>query len=339
MASMVDVGRGSRRRSRLVAIAIGVLPIVVLFVALTDAQPAAGTPRIGFLTWDTCPGPDSVFAAGLRDVGYVWNQTVHVLCRSADGDYGRLAEAATALVGQKVDAIAALTHITAYAARRATSSIPIVMIASGDPVGTGLVGSLSRPGGNVTGLTYYATELVEKRLQLLKEMVPGVTRIAVLANPGSAHVFGVYTQDAARAARVLGLQLVRIEASQPRELDSVIAAAVKGGAQGLLVLTDPMLGAQARHIAELAAHHRLPAMYWGRRFVEVGGLAAYSADFDAMVRRSTYYLDRILKGARPSELPVEQPTRFALIINLKAAAALGLMLPPSMLARADEVIE
>jgi putative tryptophan/tyrosine transport system substrate-binding protein len=339
MVSMVDVARGCRRWSRLVAIALGVVPFVMFFGALTDAQPPAGAPRIGFLTWDTCPGPDSVFAAGLRDAGYTWNQTVHVLCRSADGDYGRLAEAATALVSQKVDAIAALTHVTAYAARRATSSIPIVMIASGDPVGTGLVVSLSRPGGNVTGLTYYATELVEKRLQLLKEMVPVASRIAVLANPASAHVFGIYTQDAERAARVLGLQLVKAEASQPRELDGVFDAAVRGGAQGLLVLTDPMLSAQARRIAELAAHHRLPAMYWGKRFVEVGGLAAYSADFDAMVRRSTYYLDRILKGARPSELPVEQPTRFALIINLKAAAALGLTLPPSMLVRADQVIE
>jgi len=304
-----------------------------------EAQQAKRAPRIGLLEWNQCPGPDSVFGVALGNLGYKWGQTIQVVCRSAEGDHRRLSDAALALASQNLDVIAALTHITAYAAHRATRSIPIVMIASGDPIKTGLVTSLSRPGGNVTGLTYYAAELVEKRLQLLKEMAPGVTRVAVLGNPESDHVFGIYRQDAERAARILGLQLLRVDASHPRELKQGFEAVVRDGAQGLLVLTDPMLRDQARLIAELAARHRLPAMYWGPWFVEAGGLAAYSADYESMVRRAAYYVDRILKGARPADLPVEQPTKFELLLNLKIARALGLTIPPSLLARADRVIE
>jgi putative tryptophan/tyrosine transport system substrate-binding protein len=246
---------------------------------------------------------------------------------------------AAVLAGENLDVIAALTHVTAYAARRATSTIPIVMIASGDPVRTGLVASLNRPGGQVTGLTYYATDLVAKRLQLLKEMVPGITRVGVLENPESFHVFGLYEQDAEDAARSLGLQLLKGLVTQARDLDRIIEGLAKDKAQGLLVLTDPMISAEARRIAELAALHRLPAMYWARWFVEAGGLAAYSADYDAMVRRAATYVDKILKGAKPADLPVEQPTKFELVINLKTAKALGLTIPPSLLARADQVIE
>jgi putative ABC transport system substrate-binding protein len=198
---------------------------------------------------------------------------------------------------------------------------------------------LGRPGGQVTGLTYYSTDLVEKRLQLLKEMVPGITRIAVLENPDSAHVFGLYGQDAERGARDLGLRLLKAQVSQPRDLHRTFEAVTRDGAQGLLVLTDPMLSAQAQRIGELATQHRLPAMYWASWFVEAGGLAAYSADYDGMVRRAAYYVDRILQGARPGDLPVEQPTKFELVINLKAAGALGLTIPPGLLARADRVIQ
>jgi putative ABC transport system substrate-binding protein len=238
-----------------------------------------------------------------------------------------------------VDVIAALTHVAAYAAGRATQSIPIVMITSGDPVATGLVASLARPGRNITGLTYYATELVEKRMQLLKEMIPGIARIAALANPESAHVFGVYRIDAQRAARQLGLQLLVVDVSHARDLNQRFVGLVEGGAQGLLVLTDPMLSAQARRIADLAAQHRLPAIYWAPWFVEAGGLAAYSADYDELVRRAVSYLDRILKGTKPADLPVEQPTTFQFVINVKTAKALGLTIPPSLLLRADRLIE
>jgi len=304
-----------------------------------EAQQAGKVHRIGLLTWDTCPTPDSVFGVALRNLGYTWGQTIQIVCQSAEGDYGRLSEGAAALVAQKVDVIAALTHITAYAAHRATRTIPIVMIASGDPVATGLVASLGRPGGNVTGLTYYATELVEKRLQLLKEMVPGAARIGILGNPESAHVFGLYRMDAQRAAGTLGLQLLTADVSHPRDLERRFETIVKDGAQGLLVLTDPMLSAQASRIVELAARHRLPAMYWGRWFVEAGGLAAYSADYANLIRRAAFYVDRILKGSKPTDLPVEQPTKFELVINLKTAKALGLTISPSLLGRADEVIQ
>jgi len=166
---------------------------------LVAAQRRVRIPRIGLLGWEGCPGADSPFGQALGDLGYRWDQTVQVVCRSGEGDYGRLADAAGELATQKVDAIAALTHVTAYAAHRATRSIPIVMIASGDPVRTGLVASLARPGGNVTGLTYYAADLVEKRLHLLKEIIPRAARVGVLENPESDHVFGMYRQDTERA--------------------------------------------------------------------------------------------------------------------------------------------
>jgi putative ABC transport system substrate-binding protein len=303
------------------------------------AQQTRKVPRVGFLTWGLCPGHDSVFGTALRERGYTWGETIQVICRSAEGDHDRLAQVAAALAAENLDVIAALTHVTAYAARRATATTPIVMIASGDPVRTGLVASLSRPGGQVTGLTYYSADLVTKRLQLLKEIVPGATRVAVLENPASAHVFGLYEQDAEQAARALGLRLLKAQVVQARDLDRTIEGVAKDKAQALLVLTDPMLSAEARRIAELAALHRLPAMYWARWFVEAGGLAAYSADYDAMVRRAVYYVDRILRGTRPADLPVEQPTKFELAINLKTAKALGLTIPPSLLARADQVIE
>lgn len=315
-----------------------IVPLLGILVA-TEAQPRAKAPRVGVLTWETCPTPDSTFGVALRERGYVWGETIQIVCRSAEGDYRRLAEAAGALAAQKVDVIAALTHITAYAAHQATRSIPIVMITSGDPIATGLVASLARPGGNTTGLTYYASELVEKRMQLLKEMVPGVSRVAALANPESAHVFGLYRTDAERSAHALGLELRITDVSRARDLDQSFESMVKAGAQGLLVLTDPMLSSRAQRIAELAAQHRLPAMYWAPWFVEAGGLAAYSADYDDLIRRAIYYVDRILRGTKPADLPVAQPTKFELVINLKTARALGLTIPPSVRLRADRVIE
>ena len=323
-----------RRRFLLTSLAGGLVA-----PRLAQAQVPRKIPRVGLLTWGRCPGRESVFGTALRDLGHTWGQTIQVICRSAGGDHDRLAHGAAVLAAENLDVIAALTHVTAFAARRATATTPIVMIASGDPVQTGLVASLGRPGGQVTGLTYYSTDLVAKRLQLLKEMIPGLARVAVLNNPASAHVFGLYEQDAAQAARDLGLRLLKASATHARDLDRVIESVARDKAEALLVLTDPMLSAEALRIAELAVRHRLPAMHWAQWFVEAGGLAAYSADYDAMVRRAAYYVDRILKGARPADLPVEQPTTFALVINLKTAKALGLTIPPSLLARADQIIE
>jgi putative ABC transport system substrate-binding protein len=302
-------------------------------------QQAAKVPRIGLLQWEGCPGPNSVFGLALRDLGYTWGEKIEVVCRSAEGNYQGLSKAADELAAQKVDVIVGLSHIAAHAAHRATQSIPIVMIASGDPVRTNLVASLARPGSNVTGVTYYSTELGEKRLQLLKEIVPGITRVAILGNTESDHVFGMYWEDAARAARTLGLELIAADVRDPRHLEQTFQEFSDKGAQGLLVLTDPMLRVQARWVAALAAKHRLPAMYGGTWFLEAGGLASYSADFDAMIRRVAYYVDRILKGARPATLPIEQPTKFELIFNLKTAKALGLTVPEALLVRADRLIE
>jgi putative tryptophan/tyrosine transport system substrate-binding protein len=323
-----------RRRFLLAAAAA----IVAAWPITSRGQPQAPG-RLGMLVWEKCLDERSAFAQALNELGQTWGKNLEVICRSADGDYANLQGAAAELVSLKVDAIAGLTHITAYAARQATSSIPIVMIASGDPVRSNLVSSLGRPGGNVTGLTYYALELVGKRLELLKEIVPHATRIAVLSNPASDHVFGIYRQDVARAAETLGLQLISAEASRAHDLDEAFAVFRRAGADGLLVLTDPMLGAQAARIVELAAQNRLPAMYWAPWFVGVGGLAAYSPDYDGMMRRAAYYVARVLKGQRPSDLPVEQPTTFQFLVNLRAAKSLGLTVPASILARADEVIE
>ena len=313
---------------------------ILLFLSLA-ASVAAQTkaPRIGLLAWGPCPGAESPLGIGLRDLGYRWGETIQVVCRSADGDHARLQEAALALVDEKVDVIAGLTHVTAYAASKATGSIPIVMIASGDPVATGLVGSLARPGGNVTGLTYYATELVAKRLQLLKEIVPNAARVAVLGNTQSDHVFGPYRQDTERAAKELGLQLVRVDVGSPRDLDAGFELFASQRTDALLVLTDPMIGSQAKRIAELAAQYRLPAIYWAPWFVEAGGLVAYAPDYDSMMRRAAYYVDRVLKGARPAELPVEQPTTFELSVNVRTAKALGLAISEAILARATRVLD
>jgi ABC-type uncharacterized transport system substrate-binding protein len=323
-----------RRRALLSA-----LGAVAVAASPSWSQPPRRVPRVGFLAWSGCPGPDSVFGTALRAAGYTWGQTLQVVCRSAEESHDRLTQSAAALAGEKLDAIAALTHVTAYAARRAAPATPIVMIASGDPVRTGLVASLARPGGQVTGLTYYSADLVAKRLQLLKELVPGLARVGVLENPESAHVFGLYEQDAEEAARTLGLRLLRSPVSRARDLDRAVEGLARDRAQALLVLTDPMLSAEVRRIAELTTLHRLPAMHWARWFVEAGGLAAYSADYDAMVRRAVHYLDRILKGARPADLPVEQPTRFHFLLNAKTATALGLTIAPALLARADEILE
>ena len=303
------------------------------------AQPGRRTPRIGVLQWNRCLAQDAPLATALARFGHRPGETVEVVCHAGESDYGRLSAAAATLVASRVDVIAALTHITAYAASQATRTIPIVMMASGDPVASGLVASLARPGGNVTGLTYYSAELVEKRLQLLKEMVPGLVRVGVLGNPQSDHVFGMYRADAERAAQTLQLQPVKVDAGRSAELDGAFDRMARERVQALLVLTDPALRDEARRIVELAAQHRLPAMYWGPWFVEAGGLAAYGADYDGMVARAAYYVDRILRGARAADLPVEQPTRFELLINTKTARTLGLTVPPSLLGRADRLLD
>ena len=312
---------------------------VCLWPAASNAQDVRKVPRLGVLSWEGCPGPGSVFGRALSERGYRWGETVRVVCRSAGGSYEALSEAAAALARDQVELLVGLSHISAFALRRATTSIPIVMIASGDPVKTGLVDSLARPGGNVTGVSYYSTELTDKRLQLLREIVPMATRVAVLTNSLSDHAFGMYREDALIAARRFGIQPIVGDVRDPRELAPAFEGFATSGAQALMVLVDPMLRAEARQIAELALRHKLPAIYPGPWFLEAGGLASFSADFDQMTGRVAYYIDRILKGTPPGNLPVEQPTRFELVLNLKAAKAFGLTIPQTLMARTDRLIE
>jgi putative ABC transport system substrate-binding protein len=322
----------ARHLAAFLKIGLALLPVCA------HAQQPRDIARIGLLQWEGCPGRNSVLGVALRDLGHTWGGKIDVVCRDGKGNYRELASAASDLVAQNVNIIVGLSHVAAYAAHQATRSIPIVMIASGDPVRTNLVASLARPGGNVTGLTYYTGELGQKRLQLLKELVPDLKRVAVLGNTQSDHVFGIYRDDVARAARALGLDLITSDVRDPAELERAFAMFREREAQGLLVLTDPMLRSQANRIAQLAAEYRLPAMYGGTWFLEVGGLASYSADFDTMTRRAAYYVDRILKGSQPARLPVEQPAKYELVFNLRTAKALGLRVPESLLVRADRLI-
>jgi ABC-type uncharacterized transport system substrate-binding protein len=310
------------------------------------AQQPAKVPRIGWLGTPRFESADArvnreAFLQGLRDLGYVEDQNIVIEYRVADGNIERLPELAAELVRLKVDLIVAMATPAGRAAQQATKTIPIVVNAMGDPVQDELVASLARPGGNITGTTFLGPELVPKRLALLRELVPKMSRVAVLLHPGA---FGESTmrdmlKQAAEAAGTLGMQLQLLEVRGSDDFDSAFSTMAKGSAEGLFQFPSTLLFSERRRIVELAATHRLPAMFNAREFVQLGGLAAYGANINDLFRRCATYADRILKGARPSDLPVEQPTKFELLVNLKTAKALGLDVPPMLLARADEVIE
>ena len=308
-----------------------------------EAQPAGKMPRVGYLSPGSSSDPGrqrrfEAFRQGLRELGYVEGQDIVIESRWAEGKYERYPALAADLVRLKVDVIVAVGGRASQDAQQATRTIPIVMSVTIDPLGTGLVASLARPGGNVTGLSLMASEVVGKQLELLKEVVPKVSRVALLwnpANPGSAPQL----REAEASARVLGVRLQTLEARVPQEIDRAFAAMTRERAGALVVLTDSIFTNQRRQIAELAAERRLPAVYGNSEHAEAGGLVAYSANFLDLERRAATFVDKILKGAKPADLPVEQSTKFELIINLKTAKALGLTIPPSLLSRADEVIQ
>jgi putative ABC transport system substrate-binding protein len=305
-----------------------------------EAQQAGKVYRIGVLT-PSANVPLATFDAfrqTLRELGYVEGRNIAIEWRFAEGRYERFPELARELVGIKVDVIVAVIAVAAQAAKEATPTIPVVMVAVHDPVGSGLVASLARPGGNVTGLSFLSVELVAKQLELLKETVPSLSRVAVLRNPASPP-HALLVREAERAGRVLGVQLRVLEARGPEDFDAAFSTMTADRADALLVLGDGMFFLHRTRLAELAAKNRLPAMYGSEQHVEVGGLVAYSADLLDNWRRSATYVDRILKGARPADLPVEQPMKFRLVINLKTAKVLGLTIPQSLLLRADQVIE
>jgi putative ABC transport system substrate-binding protein len=306
-----------------------------------EAQPAAKTPRVGLITAGSpnLPSPPiEAFRKGLRDLGWVEGQNMALDIRYAEGRYDPMPALAAELVRVKVDVIAAAGSAATTAARTATGTIPIVMIGVGNPVGLGLVASLGRPGGNVTGLAYsVGSESTTKGLELLKEAVPKAQRVAVLWN--AANPSGPALPELTAAARSLGLQLQLLGVRGPDEFDGAFAAMARERAEALLVISEAMFARHYARLAQLAMKGRLPSMHGFKEYVEAGSLMSYGTSVDGLFRRAAAFVDRILKGAKPADLPVEQPTQFELVINLKTAKALGVTIPPALLLRADQVIE
>jgi putative ABC transport system substrate-binding protein len=273
----------------------------------------------------------------MHELGWIEGQNITMEYRWAFERYDRLADLAAELVRLKVDVLVAFDTAALQAVRHATSTIPIVMLYVGDPVADGVITSLARPGGNVTGVSCLAPELSGKLLELLKEAVPDVTRMAVLVATGNPMTASIVT-DVESAARVLGVQLHVVKVGHPQEFTSAFDTARREGAGALLVAPSLLFARYQRRLAALTVQSRLPAIYWQRPFVEAGGLMAYGPSMAAMGHRATAFVDKILKGAKPADLPVEQPTKFEFVINLKTAQALGLTIPPTILFLADEVI-
>jgi putative ABC transport system substrate-binding protein len=304
-----------------------------------EGQPAREVHRIGFLSSGS-PSSHSLegFRQGLRELGWVEGENIVIDYRFAQGRFDRLPDLAAELVRLKVEVIVASPTPPAVAAKNATGTIPIVMVAVGDPVGLGLIASLARPGGNVTRTSFSIGSLATgKGLELLKEALPRVRRVAVLSNPGNpSHARAIRE---VRDAAPLGAQLQLLEAREPNQFGGVFAAMAKGRAEALLVVPDSTFILHGASLADLAIKNRLPSMHGVRENVEAGGLMSYGPSIDAASRGAAFFVDRILKGAKPADLPVEQPTKFELVINMKTAKTLGLTIPPSLLQRADQVIE
>jgi len=319
--------------------------LVVLACSLLAAAPAAAAqqtgkvPRIGFLVFVSSETRYRAFQQGLRELGYVEGQNIAIEFRSADGSLERLRDLADELVGLHLDVIVAGSTVGARTATRATSTIPIVMANAADPVGLGLVASLARPGGNTTGLSTMSPELTGKRLQLIREVVPRLRRMGVLWNqdaPGSAAQF----KELKPAAQSLGVDVRSLAVRPPvPEIDKAFGIANSWRADALIALDDSLILSYRTRIIALAARYRLPAMYGYREFPDAGGLMAYAPSRSDMYRRAATFVDKILRGAKPADLPVEQPTKFELVINLKTAKALGLTIPRSVLNLADEAIQ
>ena len=309
------------------------------------AQSTPKAARIGYLGFNIAAGDPrerEAFLQGLRELGYVEGRNLVIEFRDAQGRPERLPALAAELVALKVDVIVAGGGTAgALAAKQATTTLPVIFTGVGDPVKDGLVASLAQPGGNVTGLSMAATDLVGKWMELLKQAVPGVGRIAFLMKPDAMPdtTRSDYVKAADAAARTLGVQLQVVEARDAQEFDRAFSSMTRARAGALAVLATPVYSNERRRLAEMALKHRLPTIFSLRSFVEVGGLMSYGANLPDLSRRAAGYVDKILKGAKPGDLPVEEPTKFDLVINLKTSKALGLTMPQSLLGRADQVIE
>jgi putative ABC transport system substrate-binding protein len=333
-----DTARRSTRRAFLIAAAAWP---ALAWAGAARAQVPAKVRRIGLLSpfWpsDTALGHQA-FRQGLRDLGWVEGKNINIEYRYAEGRSDRLPNLAADLVRLKVDVIVATVNADALVAQKATRAIPIVMASAGEPVATGLVESLARPGGNVTGLSQMAVELGGKRLELLKEIVPKLSRVAVLWEPQTA-ISRLAWKEIQLPARQLGIELHSLEVRSTNDFDQAFEAALGVRAGALAIMPGPVFTANLKQIANLAAKGRLPSIYNVGDFADAGGLVAYGPDRADLFRRAATYVDKILKGAKPGDLPIEQPTKFELVVNLKTAKALGITIPQSVRFRADRVIE
>ena len=324
------------RSRRLVLLAM--LALVALSTAAADAQSPAPPHRVGYLTVSAQPGREEIFRQELRRLGYTEGQNLTIEYRAADGRFERLPALAAELVGLKVDVLVTVVTQASLAAKKATATIPIVMVGVGDPVGAGLVASLARPGGNVTGSSTNATDVVGKQLELVRELRPKASRVGVLWNPANAVFQKQALAEAKAAAAKLKLRLQIAEARGPAEFDRAFATIAGQRVDAVLVIGDPVFNAHASELAELAVKHRLPTVSSSREYVERGFLMTYGPSFADAHRLSAAYVDRILKGARPADLPVEQITKFEMFINARTARVIGVPVPQALVARADHVI-
>jgi putative ABC transport system substrate-binding protein len=314
------------------------LALILTTIHPVEAQQPKKVWRIGILTPDPISvraNPFEVFRQGLRELGYVEGQNIAIEIRSAEGKGDRLPVLASELISLKVDVIVTSTTPAIQAAKLATKTIPIVTI-SADPVGTGLVASLARPGGNITGLSLLGPEISGKQLELVQETLPKIKRVGFVWDPASA-ALALRFKEVKIAAQTLGVQIESLEVRIPNELESVLES-VTSKRVGALIVPPPIANAYRRQIVEFAAKKRLPAIYEETQSVEVGGLMSYGANIVDLWRRAAYYVDKILKGTKAAELPIEQPRKFEFIVNLKTAKQIGLTIPPNVLARADKVI-
>jgi putative ABC transport system substrate-binding protein len=327
---------------------MGIKAIVVLMVGLAlasvhlaDAQQATKIPRIAFLgtaSASVVAARIEAFREGLRKLGYLEGENIAIEYRFGEGKSNEVTSLAVELARSKVDVIVTAGPAATRSAKEATVTIPIVMGNEGDPVGSGFVASLARPGGNITGLSNFAPEISGKQLEILKDIVPKLSRVTVLGtstNPGNAQAL----KEIELAARVLGMRVQYLEVRVPKDIETAFRSASKGRADAVLALRNPVTTFDRKQVIKLAVKNRIPAIYHSIEFVEDGGLMTYSVSINDLFRRAATYVDKILKGAKPADLPVEQPTKFEFIINLKAAKQIGLTIPPNVLARADKVIK
>ena len=333
-------------RRKIIGVALSAMPSTLYFLGAllsahcfpAQAQPPAKSPRIGYLTsaLDRVNPNRDAFRQGLRDLGWIEGQNIVIEYRYAEGKNERLADLAADLVRLKVDLIVTTGGTATNAAKQATRLIPIVFTQVGAPDKQGFVANLARPGGNITGLSNVSEEVSGKRLELLKQALPKISRVAALWDSATGRHSSKATEE---AARLLGIQLHILEATGRNDFDKAFAAATKGRAAAIIVLSSGIFHTHREALVSLSAKNRLPAMYDHKDYVEAGGLMSYGPDVPAMFRRAAAYVDKILKGTKPADLPVEQPIKFELIINLKTAKQIGVTIPPNVLARADKVIE